>query len=53
MIKSKRLRWAGHVVRMEEGMSVFLILTGTPAGNRLLGRQRRKWGTILELILNN
>ena len=31
-IKSRRLRWAGHVVRMEEGRSAFKILTGTPIG---------------------
>ena len=31
VIKSRRLRWAGHVARMEEGRSAFKILTGTPA----------------------
>ena len=30
VIKSRRLRWAGHVARMEEGRSAFKILTGTP-----------------------
>ena len=34
VIKSRRLRWAGHVARLEEGMSAFQILTGTPAGKR-------------------
>ena len=34
VIKSKRLRWAGHVARMEEGRSAFKILTGNP---------RRRW----------
>ena len=38
MIKSRRLRWTGHVVRIEEGRS-----TGTPAGKRPLGRPRRRW----------
>ena len=33
-----RLRWAGHVARMEEGRSAFKILTGTPARKRPLGR---------------
>ena len=28
--KSRRLRWTGHVARMEEGRSAFKILTGTP-----------------------
>ena len=32
VIKSRRLRWAGHVTRMEEGRSVFKILTGKPTG---------------------
>ena len=43
MIKSRRLRWAGQVPRMEEGMSAFKILTGTSAGKRPLGRPRRRW----------
>ena len=40
---SRRLRWAGHVARMEEGRSAFNILTDTPAGKRLLGRPSRRW----------
>ena len=43
LIKSRRLRWAGHVVRMEEGRSAFKILTGKPTGNRPLGRRRCRW----------
>ena len=44
VIKSRRLRWAGHVAtRMEEGRSDYKILTGIPAGKRLLGRPRRRW----------
>ena len=35
MIKSNRLRWAGHVARMEEGVSAFKIVTGKPTGKRL------------------
>ena len=35
--KSRRLRWAGHVARMEEGRK------GTPTGNRPLGRPRSRW----------
>ena len=38
MIKSRRLRWAGHVARMEESRSAFKDLTGKPAG-----RPRRRW----------
>ena len=43
VIKSKRLRWAGHVVRMEEGRGAFEILTGTSARKRPLGRPKRIW----------
>ena len=43
VIKSRRLRWAGHVARIDEGRSAFKIFTGTPTGKRLLGRPRRKW----------
>ena len=39
-IKSKRLGWAGHVARMEEGRSAIKILTGKPTGKRSLGRPR-------------
>ena len=39
MIKSRRLRWAGHVARMEEGRSSFKILTGKPTGKR----PRSRW----------
>ena len=43
MIKSRRLRWAGHVARMQEGRSASKILTGKPIGKRPLGRPRRRW----------
>ena len=43
MIKSRRLRWVGHVARMEEGRSAFKILTDKPTGKRSLGRPRRRW----------
>ena len=43
VIKSRRLRWAGHVARMEEGRSAFKILAGKPTGRRHLGRPRRRW----------
>jgi hypothetical protein len=50
VIKSSRLRWAGHVARMEEGMSAFKILTNTPTGKRSLGRPWCRWdNTIMDL----
>ena len=42
MIKSRKLRWAGHVVRMEEGWNAFKILTGKPIGKRPLRKLRRR-----------
>ena len=42
VIKSRRLRWAGHVARMERVKTALKILTGTPPERRLLGRTRRK-----------
>jgi len=43
VIKSRRLSWAGHVARMKEGRSAFKMLTGAPAGKRLLRRPKRRW----------
>ena len=43
MSKSRRLRRADHVARMEEGTSAFKIVTDTPAGKRPLERPRRRW----------
>jgi hypothetical protein len=43
MIKSRRMRWAGHVARMEEKRNACRILVGTPEGKRPLGSPRRGW----------
>ena len=43
VIKTRRLRWAGHVDRKEESRSAFKMLTGKPTGKRPLGRPRRRW----------
>ena len=51
MIKSRKLRWAGHVARMEEGMSAFKILAGKLTGKRPLGRPRLDGRIILEWTL--
>jgi hypothetical protein len=42
-IKSRRMRWAGHVARMGEGRNVYRVLVGKPEGKRPLGRRRRRW----------
>jgi hypothetical protein len=43
VIKSRRMRWAGHVARMGQGRSVYRVLVGRSEGNRPLGRPRRRW----------
>jgi hypothetical protein len=43
IIKSRRMRWAGHVARMGEKRSVYRLLVGKPEGKRPLGRPRRRW----------
>jgi hypothetical protein len=42
MIKSRRMRWAGHVVRMGEKGNAYRVLVGLPEGKRPLGRPRRR-----------
>jgi hypothetical protein len=43
VIKSRRLRWAGHVAHMGKGRGVYRVLVGTPEGKRPLGKPRRRW----------
>jgi hypothetical protein len=43
IIKSRRMRWAGHVARMGEKRNVHRLLVGKPEGKRPLGRPRRGW----------
>jgi hypothetical protein len=43
VIKSRRMRWAGHVARMGEGRGVYRVLVGWPEGKRPLGRPRHRW----------
>ena len=42
VVKSRRMRWAGHVARMGEGRVVHRVLVGKPEGKRPLGRPRRR-----------
>jgi hypothetical protein len=41
MIKSRKMRWAGHVARMKGKMNAYRILVGKPVGKRPLGISRR------------
>jgi hypothetical protein len=43
VIKSRRMRWAGHVKRTGEGRGVYRVLVGKPERKRQLGRHRRRW----------
>ena len=51
VIKSRRLRWAGHVAHMEEGRGVHKVLVGKPDGKRPLGRPRRRWDNNIKMDL--
>jgi hypothetical protein len=43
LIKSRRMRWAGHVARMGEKRKAYILLVGKPEGKRPVGRPRRRW----------
>jgi hypothetical protein len=42
-VRSRRVRWAGHVARMGDERKLYKVLVGKPEGNRPLGRPRRRW----------
>ena len=42
VVKSRRMRWAGHVVRMGQGRGVYRVLVGKPEGKRPVGRPKRR-----------
>jgi len=43
MIKSRRMRWAGHVAPIGEERGVYRVLLWKPEGRRSLGRPRHRW----------
>jgi hypothetical protein len=51
VIKSRRMRWAGHVARMGEVSNAYSILIGKPEGRRPLGRPRRRWKDNIQMDL--
>jgi hypothetical protein len=51
VVKSRRMRWAGHVARMEQGRGVCRVLVGKPEGKRPLGRPRRRWEDNIKMDL--
>jgi hypothetical protein len=51
VIKSRRMRCAGHVARMEERRGVYRVLVGKLEGKRPLGRPRRRWEDNIKMDL--
>jgi hypothetical protein len=51
MIKSRRMRWAGHVARMGEGRGAYRVLVERPEGKRPLGRPSRRWEDNIKMDL--
>jgi len=50
-VKSRRMRWAGHVARMGDRRSVYRVLMGKPEGKRQLGRPRCTWEDNIKMDL--
>ena len=51
VVKSRRMRWAGHVALMGEGRGVHRVLVGKPEGKRPMGRPRRRWEDNIKMAL--
>ena len=51
VVKSRRMRWAGHVARMGEGRGVRRVLVGKPEGKRPLRRPRHRWENNIKMDL--
>jgi hypothetical protein len=51
VIKSRRMRWAGHVAWMGEGRGMYRVLVGKPEGKRPLGSPRRSWEDNIKMDL--
>jgi hypothetical protein len=53
IIKLRRMRWPGHVARMEEKSDAYRILVGRPEGRQPLGRPRRRWENNIKMDLQD
>ena len=51
VIKSRRMKWAGHVARMGEERVVYRVLVGKPEGKRPLRRPGRRWVDNIRMVL--
>jgi hypothetical protein len=52
VVKSRRMRWAGHVARIGEERGVHRVLVGKPEGKRPLGRPRHRWEDNIKMDLH-
>jgi hypothetical protein len=53
VVKSRRMRWAGHVARAGEERGVHRVMVGKPEGKRQLGRPRRGWEDNIKMGLQD
>jgi len=53
VVKSRRMRWAGHVASMREGRGLYRALVGKPEGKRPLGRPRHRWEDNIKMDLQD
>jgi hypothetical protein len=51
VIKSRRMRWMGHVTRMGKGRGMCVLLVGKPEGKRPLGRHRGRWRDNIKMVV--
>jgi len=51
VIKSGRIRWAGHVALVGERIGLYRVLVGKPGGKRPLGRLKCRWKNITKIHL--
>jgi hypothetical protein len=52
LIKSRKVRWVGHVARMGEGRGVYSVLVGRPEGKTPLGRPRHRWDDSIKMVVS-
>ena len=50
-LKSRRLRWAGHVARMKKSRNAYTVSVGKPEGKRPLGTPRSRWEDNIKMDL--
>jgi len=53
MIKSRRMRWAGHIAHLGERRGIYSVLVGKSEGKRPLGRPRLRWEDNIKMDLQD